>query len=287
MWNFFFFELKYRLKSLTPYLFLVLLAAIPVRSVIEGIKRYATWETVYPQNGSLAITGLLNSIQYYLVFMMAIFIYQMFHKAFNKRFHEILFTKPIHKYQYIFGSFLANLTVMFGIYVATMAIWRLMWCLPQVQPHWLIPDKILIHLASAFIIVLPNLIVCGFLCISAVLLTKRTSAIFVVCFVYVFINYVLGLLPFATFSNPPWEVFLDINGMWSVIDGYPITTGTREEIHTHVPGLTMYSIVNRVFWLWVSGGLLMFSLKRFDYDFSFKIRDRQRMLSVLNVFRKG
>jgi len=262
MWNFCLFELKYRLRSLTPYIFAVILSWIFINRLLLYLRLYATGKRD-ALNGSFSILGVINKIPFLIVFMMAVIIYQMFYKTINKKFYEVIFSKPIRKYQYILGSFIANLIVMFGAFIMAMIVYRLALCLPMVPSEYVNPDNIWFYITPAFIIILPNLIVCGCLCISAVLLTKRTSSIFVVCFIYLILYYVQKWLYTLDES---WLDFLYITGMWQVMNEYFALSPTDWQYH--VCGLSLYSIMNRVVWLVIGFIALFFGMKRFDYDFT-------------------
>jgi len=286
MWNFCLFEIKYRLKSITTYIFAIILIAISLYRTYEVYTSYLaspTPERAAPINCSLYFTSFMYSFVYLIPLMMVVIMYLMFYKTIHKKFYQILFSKPITKYQYVLGSSLGNVIVMFGAFLVAMVMWRLVLALPAFPAQLVMPDKVYIYLANFFISILPNIVVCGCFCVSAVLLTKRTSVIFVVAFAYAVLAYIT-----MTFPIPAqlWQYLVDISGNGAMTSPFFIAR-SREMMLTGVPGLSFESLLNRGVWLCVSGGLLVLGLWRFDYDFTFRLHDRQRLLAVLNVFRKG
>jgi len=272
MWNFCLFELRYRLKSLTTYIFIAWFITLFMIALFEDIQNIAGHRSEI-LNSSWNINMTVMMIYIELVFMMFIFIYQMFYKSLNKKFYEILFTKPISKYQYVFGSFLGNLIVIFGAFMLALIVWRVVMSLANVSPELIMPDIIWLYITPAFVSVLPNLIVCGFFCMAAVLLTKRTSGVFIVCFLY-FISLMFTDVVGISEESGAWKHLLDISGTWALIYEYPSAGGSQSELMTHIPGLSFNHIMNRVFWVGVSSGVLVFALCRFDRDLLFKNRGK-------------
>jgi len=275
MWNFCLFEIKYRLKSITTYIFAIILIAIALYRIYGVYNQYLASpnpERAMPINCSIYFTSYMYDFVYLIPVMMVVMMYLMFFKTLHKRFYQILFSKPITKYQYVLGSFLGDVIVMFGTFLVAMIVWRLTIALPAFPAPLVMPDKAYIYLANIFISILPNIVVCGCFCASAVLLTKRTSVIFIVAFAYAVLYYVTR--QFRMGVDVWWQYLVDISGHMAMTNPYYIAK-SREMLLTGVPGLSFYSLLNRGVWLVVSGGLLGFALWRFDCDFTYKLRERQ------------
>jgi len=273
MWLFCLYEVKYKIRSVIPYLFIAILAGVAMHRIQFNLKiaeRYLLLapEYVNPLNGPAILSVLVSSFSVYLLFMLAIFMYQTFYRYIHKKFYNLLLALPIKKYQYFLGVLGGNVAVLSGVFVVVIIIYRAVLCFPFIPAEIVMKDNMLHYIIPTFINVIPNMLIWGAFFISAFLLSKRLASIFVVCFIYIILAYLSGL--FGKQDNGEmWALLLDPSGLQAVRTELISLGITAKEMNAHVVGLSFYSILNRVVWLVVSLGGLYLSMKwrRFDYGF--------------------
>ncbi|MCK9330046.1 MAG: hypothetical protein M0Q94_09260, partial [Candidatus Cloacimonetes bacterium] len=116
MWEFCKYEIKYRLKHISTYVFtLVLMGLAVLLNLAAGGAIAGSAVNIGGVGDKVAINSPFMiyvfsiAINIFSIFIMAALVNHMFSKDLENKFYPILFTKPIKKYQYIIGRFLGNL----------------------------------------------------------------------------------------------------------------------------------------------------------------------------------
>jgi len=287
MWEFCFFEIKYRLRHVSTYVFSGILVAITVLANISagGLLKGGTVTLTAPISNKIAINSpfviysTTNILLLMAVFMLAAFVYQMFSKDFETKFYDILFCKPIKKYQYILGRLLGNILLMLAIMLSCLIAFYLSLLLPGYAEERVIDAKFIWYFMPFIMAILPNVYFMGALFIATVVITKKPTAVFgagVLLYVMQGLAAVLSL----KIENVAWSTLLDPFGMkvFSLV-----TKGwTADQCNTQTIGFSHYLVLNRLLWIAVGTVFLIISLRMFNFNFSFMSNKKRKVVDATN-----
>jgi len=271
MWEFCRFEIRYRLRYISTYVFAIILIAIVIFMV--GATGGSFSDDILISGSSIDKVFLNSPYEIFTftivifllsIFFMASFIAQMFSKDLERKFDCILFTKPITKFQYLMGRFLGNTILMCIILALCMLTYDLsIRFMPGIDPELVTTPQFLWYLSPFLVIVLPNYICLGALCIAAITAFKKTSTVFGVAFFLFMLNILADLIQ-DEIANPILKVLTDPLGQVIV---KVITRGwTVPELNAQAIPMTYYMITNRIFWLAVSLLLFFIAYKKFNFS---------------------
>jgi len=269
MFEFCRFEIYYRLRHVSTYVFLSLLVAITVFMVAAaGGLISGDLVTV----GGSAVRIALNSpfeiytfshvVFMFSIFIMASFIGQMFSKDFESRFGDILFTQPIKTYQYMFGRYLGNTILMSVIFMLAMLTYELsIRFLPGIHPDYIAEVELMWYVKPFLVLVLPNYLFIGALFIASVVMFRRSSLVFGVAF-FLYLLSVIASLVSEDIGSKAFSMLLDPFGslaMYGIAEKWSATDYLTLNMST-----PLNMVLNRVIWLVVSFGMLLYSIKRYS-----------------------
>jgi len=274
MWEFCLFEIKYRLKHVSTYVFAgILLSIVTFIYLAAGGAIGGTISNVMGSSDKIYLNGaffIYTMANVYLVlgiFMMASFINQMFAKDFETRFYDILFCKPIKKYQYILGRLFGNGALMLAIITLCFIVSEVIIRLPSVEQDLFTSAKLMWYIEPLLLAVLPNLYFFGALFIATVIATKKSSAVFGTG-VFLYILLVVAESLSSKIDNEVWATIIDPFG--SMAYDLAIKGWTAAERNTQTVGLSPYILINRLFWIGISTVILVSCWRMFNFNFAFK-----------------
>ena len=282
MWEFCKFEIKYRLKHISTFVFTILLVGFAILlnmaagGAIGGtvVNMSGTGDKV-AVNSPFIIYAFSLVLSFFCIFVMASLINHSFNKDLESKFYHILFTKPVKKYQYIFGRFLGNFFLMTGIFIVTLIALAISVYIPGMEKDMIITSKLSWYLNPLFVMILPNFYFMGALFIASVIITKKTSSVFGMGFLLFISSSVAGLLT-SKIDNQAIASLLDPFGQKAF--ELSLKGWTSAEMNTQAIGLTYYMLLNRVVWILLSTVMLIFAWKKFNFEFSFKSRKKKELI---------
>ena len=198
MCEFCFFEIKYRLRHVSTYVFAAILVSIAALFQAAQGGAFLGFSISMSEklfiNSPRAIHAFLGFMTNLSIFMMATFIYQMFSKDFESKFSYLLFCKPFTKAQYIFGRLMGNIIIMLGIFALTMIVFALSVYIPGVDKELVTSFKLYWYIEPILTTVIPNFLFISTLFIAAVIATKKTASVFGMGFLIMIINEFSGFV---------------------------------------------------------------------------------------------
>lgn len=261
-WEFFTFELRFRAKSLSTYMYFLLWFAFAFFSVAsESFGPIGNSNGKVLLNGPYANTFNDMYIGLFGVIVIAAIFGTSILRDFQRDTFQLLFTKPISKFAYLggrwSGSFVATVFVfsgtMFGTYIGTLAPWADHARIGPNHAWWYLQPFLSIVVVQIFFI--GSL----FFCVAA--LTRRIFIVYLQG-VALFMLYVIGLTVFSATRSLEhfWSGIFDPIGLqlletvaryWSVIEKNTLLLGW--DFSGYSPGVVLY---NRVLWLGVGSAAL-------------------------------
>jgi len=259
-WEFFTFEIRFRIKSVSTYVYFLVWFAFSFLSVASE-----SFGPVGNSNGKVLLNGPyansyndLGSCLFGVIIIAAIFGTSIL-RDFQRDTYQILFTKPVSKFAYLggrwAGSFVTTVFafsgMLFGTFLGTFAPWADHARIGANHPSWYIQPFLSIIVVQIFFM--------GSLFFTVAGLTRKIFVVYLQG-VALFMLYIIGLTVFSATRSLEhfWSgildpvgllLFNDITRYWTVI-----------EMNTHLlpwdfsgnsPGIFLY---NRL--LWTAVGLL-------------------------------
>jgi ABC-2 type transport system permease protein len=270
----FLFELRYRLKRPATYayfiiLFLMMFLATYSENVnIGGASGLVNKNAPFTINMSVCIMMIFGTMICSAIMGVPVF------RDFEHNFHEIMFTTPVRKWQYLAGRF-------FGSYVIALFVFSgLLWgnmlgsVFPGVNTEHIGAFMPQAYLQPILIYVIPNLFMLGILFFAMGSLFRNQLAI-----------YVQGVILFTLYLiilNNQRDI--ESNRVLSMLDpfGFSATTNvtrywTVSEKNTLVVPFTGLLFYNRLLWLSVSlvFGWIFYRSFKFSSAANFKLRKKK------------
>ncbi|MCL2063714.1 MAG: hypothetical protein FWG98_05015 [Candidatus Cloacimonetes bacterium] len=281
MFEFCIFEIKYRLRYISTYVFAFLLIGL---TVLDQLARGgALWGVSTAMGDKLFINSpysIFNHIDLILklsIFMMAAFIHQMFSKDFENKFSYLLLCKPITKTQYILGRFLGNFIIMMMMIVVSMITFGLSVYLPGIDKEMIGGFNLYWYIEPIFTMVIPNYLFISVLFIAIVIATKKSASVFGMGFV---------IYTMQTFANH-YGSKIENQVLSTLIDPFgsrAFNLATRGwsavEMNTQTIGLPYFMLYNRILWVSVSLIIFFIAWKMFKFENVFKQKMKKIDASV-------
>jgi hypothetical protein len=290
MFEFFRFELRYWLKSTMLYIFIAVMALLFGLAVasddiqIGGTLGNTFRNAPYVIQQFYAVAGTLSAL------MITTFFDSAASRDFSAKFSDILFSKPIRKYQYLLGRFLAAtfvgtlplLGISIGIIVGGWTPGRDpdRWCPIHWQAHWM----------SIITFAIPNTILIGAIVFAIASWTRSTLYSFLGV-LGLLVGYSVALSVGSEMSNEKFAMLADPLG----ISPFSVSTKywTTDQRNNWVVPLTGWLLANRVIWLSVSALIFGFAAWRFRFETpskktaSVKAEDASRLAEILKRWDNG
>jgi ABC-2 type transport system permease protein len=260
--EFFTFELRFRLKSVSTYVYFLIWLAFSFLSVASE-----SFGGVGSMNGKVLLNGAyanalndLNASLFGLIITAAIFGTSIL-RDFQRDTYQILFTKPVSKFAYLggrwMGSFATTLFIfsgmMLGTFLGTFAPWA--------DHTRIAPNHLWAYLQPFLSIIVVQIFFTGSLFFMVSALSRKLVIVYLQG-VTLFMLYVIGITVFTTTRSLEhfWSgildpmgflLFDDITRYWSVIEKN--TLMIPWDFSGYSPGIFLY---NRILWAAVGFGAL-------------------------------
>jgi ABC-2 type transport system permease protein len=259
-WEFFTFEIRFRAKSISTYVYFLIWIAFSFLSVASE-----SFGPVGNSNGKVLLNGPwansfndLYSCLFGLIVISAIFGTSIL-RDFQRDTYQILFTKPISKFAYLggrwAGSFVTTLFafsgMLLGTFLGTFAPWA--------DHSRIAPNHLAWYLQPFLSIIVVQIFFMGSLFFMVGALTRKIFIVYLQG-VAIFMLYIIGITVFSATRSLEhfWSgildpvgflLFDDITRYWTVIEKNTLLLPW--DFSGNSPGIFLY---NRI--LWIAAGLL-------------------------------
>jgi ABC-2 type transport system permease protein len=251
-WEFFLFELKFRLKGISTYAYFVLWFGMSFLSVAaEDFGPVGNGKVLL--NGPWAINAVYMNLTLFGIIVIAAIFGTSILRDFQRDTYQILFTKPISKFAYLggrwAGSFVATVFAFSGLVFGTMAGSSVPWA----DHTRLASGHIWWYFQPFLYFVVPQIFFLGslFFCVAA--LSRKIIVVYLQGVVF-FMAYVIGITVFSATRSLEhfWSGILDPVGflLGDAISRYWTVVEKNTLLFTYT-GVFLY---NRL--LWIGIGLI-------------------------------
>jgi ABC-type transport system involved in multi-copper enzyme maturation permease subunit len=263
MLHFFLFEIRYWLRSIMLWVFtgvisLLILLALSTDQVTVGTSIGNTM-----RNAPYVIELYYSTMWAITLLMVTAFVNSAATREFSHNMHQIIFSTPIRKLEFLLGRFLGAVVIstipLLGISVGALLVPLMPW----VDADRFGPVYWSVHWQSVLIFGLPNTIFIAAIIFAIAVLSRSTVVSFLGGLVLMVVDVVAGVLQ-SDMRNEKIAAILDPFGnrafaqmtkYWTVVDR-----------NTHVLGLSGILLWNRVLWLAVGALIFAFACWRFSFS---------------------
>jgi ABC-2 type transport system permease protein len=281
-WEFFSFEIKYRLGQVSTYIFGLILFAFGflLVNIIGGAFSDATvvvmsgGERLY-LNSAFVNSMFMDNISIFLIFIIAAFVSSMLSRDLENKVYPLFFTKPINKLSYLSARFFANILLIAVFNLMLMLGMFIAYYMPWLESDYFMTPQIMHYITPVTHLILPNIILLGALLLSVYLLTKKSAYVYVAAF-FILTAYLVGRSYIGHLADRVFASLIDpfgVNALREVTRLWPIAQRNSQALP--FTGLFMW---NRIIWLAIS--LLILSGCVMKFRLSWIINDNSRTKKV-------
>ncbi|MET2984552.1 ABC transporter permease/M1 family aminopeptidase [Aureibaculum conchae] len=283
------YELKYWLKKPTTYIYIFVFFAFALVTMLGTGGFFDGPSTSTKQlkhlNSPLEINSLLQFFNKFFMFLLPAIIGTTIYRDYKSRIHNILYSFPIRKRNYLFGKFLSGFSI-----VALISLFVIIALFIGEQMLGVNNPKIgefnmLGYLSAYFIYTLPNLFFYGLLVFMGVAITRNIYTGFVIVIVLFLIQIIIeNLLIGNSFLIALLDPFaqnttLYETKMWTLSD--------KNSKLIPISGVVLY---NRLFWMVSISILFILFYKKFalvQEALSFRLKKAKGLRMVKNNFQSS
>lgn len=272
MWNAIFrFEVRYHLRQPLIYLITLLFGLMIFLAVTtDGVQIGGSIGKVH-RNAPLVIMQLLTIMSVIGLFVVTAFVASSAQRDFERRTHELFFSKPIRRFDYLTARFAGSMVISLLIYVVgalTIAAGSLM---PWLDPERVGPFQPEAYLFTLLVMVLPNLFFMGATFYALAVRTRSMMATYLGVVVF-FVGFSISRVMLSDVENETVANLLDPFGLSALRSATKYWTIV--ESNTSIPELAGPLLYNRL--LWIGAGLLFLALGYATFNPSRAERRRKR-----------
>lgn len=262
-YNIFILELKKNLKSPAFYIFfLVFLIATLIFTITTdpysqfmGVAHGKEWH-----NAPIIIAQILARLGVIGLLFTMVIIGRSVVKDFENNIHELIFTRPINKFEYLggrfFGSFISNLLLFIGI-ILGFEIGILFLDNPLSGPY-----KFGSYLLPVILIIIPNLLLMGGVLFALATLTRKMTATYLAGIAFLAVYGIIGVM-LHRMDNETLKIILDPFGITALTVNSQYWTVA--DMNNLLMPINLSFWINRIIWLAISIGVLVFTYNKFEF----------------------
>jgi len=214
-------------------------------------------------NSALGINSMLGGLTTFIYFLIPTIIGASVYRDYKTNMHNVLFSYPLTKANYIFAKFTSSVFITMLIVCTTIVGFILAQYLPGVRQDLLGPNNFWTYVAVVFISVMPNILLLGTIVFAVVTFSRNIYVGFIIILLLFVFQGVLAALA-ADQDNLKTIALLDPFGI-SALDYLTRYWTIAERNNNNLPleGVFLY---NRILWLSVSA--VIFAAVYFTFSFS-------------------
>lgn len=257
------FELRYRLNRPATYIYFGILFLMSFLFITTDVVQIGGSQGAVFRNSPYTINQTVLILNLFAAMICSAIMGVPIYRDFENRFHEILFTTPITKLQYLLGRFLGSYIItvlvmsgtLFGIAVGSI--------MPYLDAEQLAPFHFSYYWQPFYSIILPNVLFMGAIFFTIGALTRNIFAIYVQGILFL-VLYLLSDTLTGDIDNKLIASLLDPIGLSASDEISKFWTPAQR--NEQVIPLQGYLLVNRLFWIII--GVLVFIINYRLFSFS-------------------
>jgi ABC-type transport system involved in multi-copper enzyme maturation permease subunit len=226
------------------------------------------------RNAPFVIVQILSIMSLIGVFVTTAFVANVVNRDFELGTHELFFSTPLKKTEYLGGRFFGALAIAFCIFIPVAASIWVGSLMPWLEPERIGPFLSTPYLFSLFVMVLPNLFVMSAIFFSLAALTRSAMYTYVGVVAF-FVLYGVSQSMLGDLDNQGFASLADPFGLAA----YFVATKywTVFERNTLTPDIAGPLLINRLVWISIGFAILAFTIHKFRFSVAARAsRSRKR-----------
>jgi len=258
-----FFELRYRLNRPATYIYFGILFFISFLFITTDIVQIGGSQGNVCRNSPFTINQAVLVLNIFAAMICSAIMGVPVYRDFEHRFHEILFSTPISKLQYLLGRFLGSYLITIVVMSGTLIGIMVGSAMPYLNPEQIVPFNFNFYWQPLINIILPNVLFMGAIFFIIGALTRNIFAIYVQGILFL-VLYLISNTITDNLDNQLLASLLDpigINASSEITKFW--TPAQRNQLTVPLVGHLLY---NRL--LWISIGIIIFIVGYRLFSFS-------------------
>lgn len=251
------YEIEYRLRSPSTWIYLVLLFLLAIQ-VFLGTADGSPGEYI---NTPTRIAGNAVIVGTFATLILAAIFGSAAVRDFQVGMEPLLFTSPLTRLEYLGGRFLASLTVAAVTYLA-IPVGYIVASRFAVSFETVGPFVPLAYLQGYFLITLPNVIVAGSILFTIGVFARQVIPVYLGA-IGIIVGTIVALNYAPTIGNPLLAALADPSGIGAIQEVTRLWTEVEQ--NTRLLGFHPTILLNRLLWLTIAAGIPLLLLRRFRF----------------------
>jgi ABC-2 type transport system permease protein len=277
LWKIFRFEFAYLVQRISTWLYLAVLLIFTI-----GMDLLTTTGDGVYANNTFHITGITIIGGFIWLVMGAAIAGEAAARDVRMRMHPLTYTTPVSKFEYLGGRFLAAFALNAMLVLSLPVGVLVSFYLPGMNEGELGPLMPTAYLSVYFLIALPNAFVATALQFSLAAVSRQVMTSYLASLLLAIVAQILAIAVAKLFGNWDLVKLLDPVGVAGIV-GNEMATWTPTEKNTRLVKLEGMFLWNRVLWLSVALGSLVFTYFRFNFANAVSKSWRSRYKKPLKV----
>ncbi len=264
------FDLSQYLRSISTYVYLLLLSAIAFLLMITAAGAFQSASVVMGGgkvlvNSPFSLAEFIGILSYFGLLVISAITGRAGFQDFDSQMHSFFFTMPISKQAYLGGRFLAALIILIAIFGGIALGLALGSAMPFVDHVRIGPSHLMAYVQPYLVMVIPNMLVMGALFFSMAALSRRILPVYMTS-VILLIGYMIAMSVSTKIEDKFIAALLDPFGQLAM--GRVTEYWTVSEKNTRLVHLEGALLWNRLIWIGVAGLILAFTYVRFRFVYA-------------------
>lgn len=258
-----FFELRYRLNRPATYIYFGILFFISFLFITTDIVQIGGSQGNVCRNSPFTINQAVLVLNIFAAMVCSAIMGVPVYRDFEHRFHEILFSTPINKFQYLLGRFLGSYIITIVVMSGTLIGIMVGSAMPYLNPEQIVPFNFNFYWQPLVNIILPNVLFMGAIFFIIGALTRNIFAIYVQGILFLVLYLISNTLT-DNLDNQLLASLIDpigLNASGEITKFW--TPAQRNQLTVPLVGHLLY---NRL--LWMSIGIIIFIIGYRLFSFS-------------------
>ncbi len=263
----FLFETKRWFKGFSFYLYFLAFFALSFFTMASSLGYFDNFTITTASNtlanSPYAINGLINGLSTFIQFIVPSVIGATIYRDFKYNSHQLLYSYPFNKKDYILGKFLSGFVITLIITLSIGIAFYLATILPFANSDLLGKNSFYAYIQSYILFVVPNIFFIGALIFMIVTLSRNVTAGFITVLVIFILNALIANLTINVDDDFIISLF-DPSGSRAL--EYVVKYWTIEkQNHNSIPFANVI-LLNRA--IWIGLGILCFLIVYFFFSFN-------------------
>lgn len=226
-------------------------------------------------NSSAKINEILLSYHKVMLILLPMVVGASLYKDYRHEAHQIIYSYPLRKFDYLAGRFFATLVIMIGVSLLVTLSLVGVEHVSGLNPRLLGPFSMQSYLQTIIWYIIPNWVFLGLLTMAVVMLSRKIISAYLVILLPVLIQ----LITENALAGHPYLIAL-FDPFAQNVAGYYQQDWDINTINTTSLPVTSLLLINRCLWLVMGFLVFIYAFKRFEFASGLASRKRKSAFSA-------